>query len=134
MNLRLHQLVWNLNPNLNTGNVFGNYDRYLETLTGKNTLHDTVGIVYQDVIEPDAENGASYSNVELEPSSEVDFIVPEKYQCDKSSISVRKSLGYKRRRLKLFSSRTLQKKTKNVVLSAVSRRDILSLHLPRILN
>ena len=71
-------MVWNLNPNLNTENVFGNYDRYLETLTGKNTLHDTVGIVYQDVFEPDAENGANYSNVELELSSEVDFIVPEK--------------------------------------------------------
>ena len=39
------------------------------------------------------------SNVELEPSSEVDFIVPEKDQCEKCSVGVRKSLGYKRRRL-----------------------------------
>ena len=61
-----------LKPNLNTGIAFDNYDRYVETLTGKNTLHDTVGIAYQDVIEPDAENEASCSNVELEPSSEVD--------------------------------------------------------------
>ena len=68
-------------------------------IDGEKYLLDTVGIAYQDVIEPDAENGASCSNVELEPSSEVGFIVPEKDQCEISSIGVRKSLGYKRRRL-----------------------------------
>ena len=30
---------------------FDNYDRYVETLTGKDTLHDTVGIAYQNEIE-----------------------------------------------------------------------------------
>ena len=34
-------------PNLGTGFAWDNYDRFVETLTGKNTLHDTVGICYQ---------------------------------------------------------------------------------------
>ena len=97
-----------LKPNLNTGIAFDNYDRYVETLTGKNTLHDTVGIAYQDIIEPNAENGASCSNVELEPSSEVDFTVPEKDQCEISSIGVQKSPGYKRRRLYKSSGLVLE--------------------------
>ena len=87
-----------LKPNLITGIAFDNYDRYVVTLTGESTLHDTVSIAYQNVIEPDADR-ANCSNVELEPSSEVGFIVSEKYQCEISSIAARKSLGYKRRRL-----------------------------------
>lgn len=27
--------------------AFDNYDRFVETITGKDTLHDTVGIIYQ---------------------------------------------------------------------------------------
>ena len=34
-------------PNLGTGLAWDNYDRFVETLTDKNTLHDTVGICYQ---------------------------------------------------------------------------------------
>lgn len=34
---------------LSTGIAFDNYDRFVETLTGKNTLHDTVGIIYQNI-------------------------------------------------------------------------------------
>lgn len=33
---------------LRTGVAFDNYDRFVETVDGKDTLHDTVGIVYQD--------------------------------------------------------------------------------------
>ena len=29
------------------GLAFGNFDRFVETLSGKDTLHDTVGIAYQ---------------------------------------------------------------------------------------
>ena len=36
-----------LNANMATGVAFDNYDRFVETMTGKNTLHDTVGIAYQ---------------------------------------------------------------------------------------
>lgn len=42
-------------PDLNTGVVFDNFDLFVETLTGKDTLHDTVGIVTQD-IAPDSDN------------------------------------------------------------------------------
>ena len=36
----MHVLVWH---------SFDNYDRFVETLTGKDTLHGTVGIAYQAV-------------------------------------------------------------------------------------
>ena len=38
-----------LAPDLNTGVAFDNLDRFCATLTGTDTLHDTVGIVYQNV-------------------------------------------------------------------------------------
>ncbi|XP_077263749.1 uncharacterized protein LOC143898274 isoform X3 [Temnothorax americanus] len=38
-------------PDLNTGVAFDNFDRFVETLNGKDTLHDMVGIIYQDVIQ-----------------------------------------------------------------------------------
>lgn len=42
-------------PNLRTHIAFDNYDKYVETSTGKDTLHDTVGIVYQNV-DPESTN------------------------------------------------------------------------------
>ncbi|GFX76190.1 hypothetical protein TNCV_2144941 [Trichonephila clavipes] len=36
-------------PSLSTGVAFDNFNRYVDSLTGKNTLHDTVGIIYQNV-------------------------------------------------------------------------------------
>lgn len=36
------------NPHLNTNVAFDNYDRFVETCSGKDTLHDTVGIVIQN--------------------------------------------------------------------------------------
>ncbi|GFV92982.1 hypothetical protein TNCV_3426941 [Trichonephila clavipes] len=36
-------------PSLSTGVAFDNIDRYVDTLTEKDTLHDTVGIIYQNV-------------------------------------------------------------------------------------
>jgi ribosomal protein S8E len=36
-------------PELHTHVAFDNNDRYVETQTGKNTLHDTVGIIYQNI-------------------------------------------------------------------------------------
>lgn len=38
-----------LNPDLNTGVAFDDFDRYVETCSGKDTLHDTVSIIYQQV-------------------------------------------------------------------------------------
>ncbi|OXU16633.1 hypothetical protein TSAR_013301 [Trichomalopsis sarcophagae] len=40
-----------LSPNYCTGIAFDNFDRYVETSTGKDTLHDTVGIFYQNVTD-----------------------------------------------------------------------------------
>lgn len=40
-------------PDLNTGVAFDNYDRFVETMNGKDTLHDTVGIIFQDIVEND---------------------------------------------------------------------------------
>lgn len=34
-------------PDLNTGVAFDNFDRFVETLNGKDTLHDTVGIIFR---------------------------------------------------------------------------------------
>ncbi|CAD6203987.1 GSCOCG00012671001-RA-CDS, partial [Cotesia congregata] len=34
---------------LNTGVAFDNFDRFVDTASGKDTLHDTVGIIYQDI-------------------------------------------------------------------------------------
>lgn len=36
-------------PNLLTGLAFDNFDRFVDTLTGKDTLHDTVGIIFQEI-------------------------------------------------------------------------------------
>lgn len=36
---------------LHIGVAFDNHDRFVETIDGKDTLHDTVGIIYQDVCE-----------------------------------------------------------------------------------
>lgn len=36
-------------PYLNTGLAFNNFDRFIDTSTGKDTLHDTVGIVFQNI-------------------------------------------------------------------------------------
>lgn len=37
-------------PQLRTHVAFDNYDRFVETSSGKDTLHDTVGIVYQNIV------------------------------------------------------------------------------------
>lgn len=36
-------------PSLCAGLAFDNYDRYVETASGRDTLHDTVGIMYQNI-------------------------------------------------------------------------------------
>uniref|UniRef100_A0A6P7FRI3 Uncharacterized protein LOC114331907 n=1 Tax=Diabrotica virgifera virgifera TaxID=50390 RepID=A0A6P7FRI3_DIAVI len=46
-------------PDYCTGIAFDNYDRYVETLNGKDTLHDTVGILYQNIEEGHEMNSAA---------------------------------------------------------------------------
>lgn len=42
-----------LAPNYCTGVAFDNFDRFVETSNGKDTLHDTVGILYQNITQID---------------------------------------------------------------------------------
>lgn len=46
-------LPFDLSPRIHTHVAFDNYDQYVETSTGKDTLHDTVGIAYQNAIQND---------------------------------------------------------------------------------
>ena len=43
-----------LNPQCGTGVAWDDFDRFLETITGKETLHDTVGITYQTITEEES--------------------------------------------------------------------------------
>ena len=54
---------------LGTGVAFDNYDRFVETLSGKNTLHDTVGIAYQVYQKKEV----NHSEQILEECSQVDL-------------------------------------------------------------
>ncbi|XP_011858812.1 PREDICTED: uncharacterized protein LOC105556339, partial [Vollenhovia emeryi] len=53
-------------PNLHTGLAYNNFDRFVDTLTGKDTLHDTVGIIFQDIVPDIAED----EDAEVQPSKE----------------------------------------------------------------
>ena len=44
---RLTPYGMSLDPKNAQGVAFDNFDRFVETLNGKDTLHDTVGIVYE---------------------------------------------------------------------------------------
>lgn len=44
-------LPFDLSPHSYTHVAFDNYDQYVETSSGKDTLHDTVGIAYQNCVE-----------------------------------------------------------------------------------
>ncbi|GFS95509.1 hypothetical protein TNCV_814591 [Trichonephila clavipes] len=71
-------------PSLSTGVAFDNFDRYVDTLTGKHTLHDTVGIIYQNVIHDyDIELNSSSirgnTDIPLPPTKE-DGLLKRKFQ------------------------------------------------------
>ncbi|GFX58424.1 hypothetical protein TNCV_320061 [Trichonephila clavipes] len=51
----------NKNENLSTGMAFDNFNRFVDTKNGKDTLHDTVGIIYQNI----------------DPNFEEEFVVEE---------------------------------------------------------
>ncbi|CAH1961097.1 unnamed protein product [Acanthoscelides obtectus] len=70
-----------LTPNLCTGVAFDNCDRYVETCTGKDSLHETVGILYQN-IQTDDDYTPRGSNDNVEPPVHkkrrtFDAIIPE---------------------------------------------------------
>ena len=62
----------NMGANACTSLAFDNYDRFVETLTGKDTLHDTVGIAYQTVKLDDTivnNPSANQETIETNPST-----------------------------------------------------------------
>lgn len=61
-------------PQLHTHLAFDNFDKFVETSSGKNTLHDTVGIVYQNKTEENimVERNRTKPNVVLEDFATVD--------------------------------------------------------------
>ncbi|GFW88135.1 hypothetical protein TNCV_218071 [Trichonephila clavipes] len=71
-------------PSLSTGVAFDNFDRYVDTLTGKDTLHDTVGIIYQNVshdydIELNSSSISGNIDIPLPPTKE-DGLLTRKFQ------------------------------------------------------
>ncbi|GFV05785.1 hypothetical protein TNCV_5035241 [Trichonephila clavipes] len=66
------------------GVAFDNFDRYVDTLTGKDTLHDTVGIIYQNVshdndIELNSSSISGNIDIPLPPTKE-DGLLTRKFQ------------------------------------------------------
>lgn len=61
---------------MKTGIAFNNFDRFVDTPTAKNTLHDTVGIIFQDIIDPSNEIEPSTSTTivqdVIDPSNEIE--------------------------------------------------------------
>ncbi|GFY16088.1 hypothetical protein TNCV_3530911 [Trichonephila clavipes] len=72
-------------PSLSSGVAFfENFDRYVDTLTGKDTLHDTVGIIYQNVshdydIELNSSSISGNIDIPLPPTKE-DGLLTRKFQ------------------------------------------------------
>ncbi|GFX22544.1 hypothetical protein TNCV_2784801 [Trichonephila clavipes] len=71
-------------PSLSTGVTFDNFDRYVDTLTGKDTLHDTVGIIYKKVsddydIELNSSSISGNIDIPLPPTKE-DGLLTRKFQ------------------------------------------------------
>ncbi|GFV34746.1 hypothetical protein TNCV_1450501 [Trichonephila clavipes] len=62
-------------PSLSTSVAFDNFDKYVDTLTGKDTLHDTVGIIHQNVsddydIELNSSSISGNLDIQLPPAKE----------------------------------------------------------------
>lgn len=71
---------------MHTGVAYDNYDRHVDTETGTDTLHDTVAIIYQDVVDNSGE----------QPSLEIDIVETEAEEYEEVTESGRQ--GKRRRR------------------------------------
>ncbi|KAJ8685330.1 hypothetical protein QAD02_021123 [Eretmocerus hayati] len=56
-----------LRPDLGTGVAYNNFDRNIETQSGNDTMHDTVGIIYQNVVESDTDSEDDENAVQETP-------------------------------------------------------------------
>ena len=86
-----------LAPNYCTGLAFDNYDRFVEMTSGKDTLHDTVGIFYQNISEVNSsalnESRDNISSSEYPSAAKrrrsLDPIMPELQQYTKKPVFAR---------------------------------------------
>ena len=63
-----------LNPRRGTGVSWDNFDRFVETITGKETVHDTVGITYQTIREEEPIDQEPGDDENLSSKEETCFI------------------------------------------------------------
>jgi hypothetical protein len=102
---------------------FNNYNRYVETLTGKDTLHDTVGIAYQDEIESllqDTAVNAAGPSVEL-------ISVPE-VQSGRKWVRRRRALYETAEVVESYHKRPRMVKENMIALDDPRRKDIPPTH------
>ena len=59
-----------LNPRCGTGVAWDDFDRFLETTTGKERLRDTVGITYQTITEEETSDQEPDDNENLSSEEE----------------------------------------------------------------
>ena len=77
----------NMDANACTGLAFENYDRFVKTLTGEDTLHDTVGIAYQTVKLDDTIDNNPSTNQETNPST-TDFNIASTSSCGETMVCI----------------------------------------------
>lgn len=76
----------NRSPHLCTGVAYDNYDRFVDTATGKDTLHDTVGIIFQNIAAESATVGSPEpDNSDNIPPTPAAIPVSEPVSCGTSS-------------------------------------------------
>ncbi|XP_072754742.1 uncharacterized protein [Anoplolepis gracilipes] len=83
---------------LSTHVAFDNYDRSVETFSGKDTLHNTVGIIYQFYPENNAEEDSTTLNQNIIRSNDTSISVTSPDIPTTSFMNPSKSTPWKRRR------------------------------------
>lgn len=98
-----------IDENLSTNVAFDNYDRFVDTFSGKDTLHDTVGIIYQFPFNENLENAAhklNNSKNQLSVSASHTEVLPIPISTCNLSDSEHRNAEYmprKRRKLELIT-------------------------------
>ncbi|CAH2228320.1 jg1066, partial [Pararge aegeria aegeria] len=112
-------------PDLNTGVAFDNFDRFVETLNGKDTLHDTVGIIFQDIVQNPDPVSLESSSPSANENSTIDEIVHGSFP--EFSINTPKTIKRKRR---AFEEVTFEMHpfTKKLKITTWSQLDISELN------
>lgn len=112
-------------PDLNTSVAFDNFDSFVETLNGKDTLHDTVGIIFQDIMQNPDPVSVESSNPCVHENSTIDEIVHGSF----SELSITTTKTKKRKR-RAFEEVTFEMHpfTKKLKIATWSQLDISELN------